>query len=160
MNKKLREKIFQKYGGRCSYCGCDLTGTRWHVDHAEPVIRKRKHIGSGWFHIETGEPAPNDKALLEKIDWRKYQHRKGRWVPDGFHQPENDTEENYMPACASCNINKHSMNIDQFRDFIARFVVSLNKRNVQYIVAKRYGLIAETGIKVQFYFETHNPETH
>ena len=45
------------------------------------------------------------------------------------------------------------MNLEEFRMFIARFVRSLNKTNVQYKVAKRYGLIEETGNPVIFYFE-------
>lgn len=38
MNKK-RQAIFDKTGGRCLYCGCDLTGTRWQADHVHPIIR-------------------------------------------------------------------------------------------------------------------------
>lgn len=33
--KKAREQIYNKYGGRCAYCGCDLE-KGWHVDHIEP----------------------------------------------------------------------------------------------------------------------------
>lgn len=38
VNKK-RQAIFDKSGGKCWYCGCDLTGTRWQADHYYPVIR-------------------------------------------------------------------------------------------------------------------------
>ena len=34
MKKHEREQIFNKYGGRCAYCGCELT-KGWHVDHIE-----------------------------------------------------------------------------------------------------------------------------
>lgn len=34
-----REKIFEKTGGKCSYCGCNLSDKRWHVDHMIPVRR-------------------------------------------------------------------------------------------------------------------------
>lgn len=37
MNKK-RQKIFDKSGGKCWYCGCELP-KRWQVDHFHPVIR-------------------------------------------------------------------------------------------------------------------------
>jgi 5-methylcytosine-specific restriction endonuclease McrA len=37
MNKK-RQAIFDKSGGKCWYCGCDLT-KGWHADHLEPVFR-------------------------------------------------------------------------------------------------------------------------
>ena len=38
LNKKQRQQIFDKYDGRCSYCGCELTD-KFHVDHIEPIIR-------------------------------------------------------------------------------------------------------------------------
>lgn len=38
MNKK-RQEIFDKSGGKCWYCGCDLTAKRWQADHYYPVIR-------------------------------------------------------------------------------------------------------------------------
>lgn len=43
--------------------------------------------------------------------------------------------------------------IEGFRNLIHGFVNSLNRDSVQYKVAKRYGLIRETGIEVKFYFE-------
>jgi 5-methylcytosine-specific restriction endonuclease McrA len=33
MKKADRDKVFNKYGGKCAYCGCDLDNT-WQVDHA------------------------------------------------------------------------------------------------------------------------------
>ena len=36
LNKKQREKLKQKYGGNCAYCGCEL-GNKWHADHIEAV---------------------------------------------------------------------------------------------------------------------------
>lgn len=41
MDKKVREIVYNKYNGRCAYCGCQL-GTKWHVDHIEPVYRTWK----------------------------------------------------------------------------------------------------------------------
>lgn len=35
MKKQLREEVFNKYGGKCAYCGCELK-KGWHVDHIEP----------------------------------------------------------------------------------------------------------------------------
>lgn len=66
--------------------------------------------------------------------------------------PERDTFENKMPSCPSCNINKHNLSIEQFRAFIADFPRTLGHR-VTYQIAKRYGLIIETGAKVVFWFE-------
>lgn len=38
MKKTDRELIFNKYGGRCAYCGCELQ-KGWHVDEIDPVRR-------------------------------------------------------------------------------------------------------------------------
>lgn len=35
MRKNEREQVFNKYGGRCAYCGCELK-KGWHVDHIDP----------------------------------------------------------------------------------------------------------------------------
>lgn len=35
--KSMREKIFNKFGGRCAYCGCNLDFENFHIDHATPV---------------------------------------------------------------------------------------------------------------------------
>lgn len=40
MSKK-RQAIYDKSGGRCWYCGCDLV-KGWHADHFEPVRRNPK----------------------------------------------------------------------------------------------------------------------
>jgi 5-methylcytosine-specific restriction endonuclease McrA len=64
---------------------------------------------------------------------------------------------NYNPACASCNINKHSASLEDFRRLIGGFIPSLNKYSTQYKLAKRYGLVVETDKPVVFYFETLKP---
>jgi len=38
MKKSDREKLFNKYGGRCAYCGSVLS-KGWHADHIVPVVR-------------------------------------------------------------------------------------------------------------------------
>lgn len=113
-----RRAIWDKSGGKCWYCGCDLSEKGWHADHIEPV--KRKLDGSGMEH------------------------------------PERDTEENRVPACASCNLLKRSMPLESFRRIVSGFVVSLNRDSVQYKTAKRYGLVKETEHEVMFWFERMN----
>jgi 5-methylcytosine-specific restriction endonuclease McrA len=124
MNKKQRQELFEKYDGKCAYCGCELK-RGWHADHIEPVIRDSR--------------------------WNK---EKGRFEQTGTVQnPENETLENYNPACASCNIQKNSFSVEQFRINIQNFVKSLNRNSTQYKFAKRYDLIVETENPVVFYFE-------
>jgi 5-methylcytosine-specific restriction endonuclease McrA len=113
MTKKDRQIVFDKYNGKCAYCGCELT-KGWHVDHIEPIVRNKKGT---------------------------------------CRNPENESLENYNPACASCNIQKNSFTIEQFRENIKNFVNSLNKYSNQYKFVKKYGLVTENYTEVKFYFE-------
>jgi len=129
MKKQIREQIFNKYSGKCAYCGTDLE-KGWHIDHIEPVVRDSK--------------------------WSRYH---GRFVPTGkLQNPENEHIDNYNPSCASCNIQKNSFTLEEFRKNIKNFVNSLNNYSTQYKFAKRYGLITETKEDVIFYFEKLNNE--
>lgn len=111
--KEKRELIFNKYGGRCAYCG-DKLKYGWHVDELLPVRR-------------------NWDGTCEH--------------PERFHI------DNQMPACPSCNINKHSMNLEDFRKLIEGFRKHLNEFSTQYKISKRYGLVVEVLAPVEFYFE-------
>lgn len=114
MKKTERQIIFDKYGGKCAYCGDPLV-KGWHKDHIEPLVRN--------------------------------------WWNGTCNYPERETLSNYNPSCASCNIQKGPLSLEEFRGRIQEFVSSLNLYTNQYKVAKRYGLIKETGAKVVFYFE-------
>lgn len=139
MKKADRQRIFDKYGGRCAYCGCELQ-KGWHVDEVEPVRRSFKY-----------RKDENGKSI-----WNQ---GKGVWEKDNvLLHPERLHIDNQNPACASCNINKHSGSLEEFRSMIVHFITTLNRDSVQYKIAKRYGLIQETGIEVKFYFEKLNSE--
>lgn len=156
MKKADRQKIFEKFGGKCAYCGCDLE-KGWHVDHIEPIRRHRRWVNGNYFSRETGEVAkPSDvdeKTFLELYVWKEC-----RYVENGCCHPENDVIENNNPSCPSCNINKHGDSIEVFRASIAGYLRSLNLRMVQYKMVKKYGLVQETGIEVVFYFEKFSSE--
>jgi hypothetical protein len=47
-NKTTRELVFNKYGGKCAYCGTDLI-KGWHVDHFEPM---RSNMDGTFMHPE------------------------------------------------------------------------------------------------------------
>ena len=126
MKKKVREIVFNKYGGKCAYCGCDLE-KGWHVDELLPVIRSY------------AEDFKNNK-LVRKVSHVMY--------------PERFNIDNQMPACASCNINKHSMSLEEFRKLIMGFLNHLNNISVQYKISKRYGLVKENIKPIVLYFET------
>lgn len=37
INKKIREVVYQKYGGRCAYCGKEISYKDMQVDHFKPL---------------------------------------------------------------------------------------------------------------------------
>ena len=127
MKKKDRELVFNKFGGKCAYCGCQLE-KGWHVDEIEPVRRNRV--------------------------WNR---DKRRWELDKNNpmtHPERLHIDNQFPSCPSCNINKHSESLEDFRKAIKGYMKHLNEISTQYKIAKRYGLVYESDIEVKFYFET------
>ena len=128
--KAEREVVFNKYDGKCAYCGCKLE-KGWHVDHVEPCRRITEFVR----HPTTGQSVT-------------------KFV--GYSNPDANHIDNYMPSCPSCNINKHGDTIEGFRQNIAGYLRSLNLRMVQYKMAKKYGLVEETGKHVEFYFEKYN----
>lgn len=67
--------------------------------------------------------------------------------------PENDVIANYMPSCVGCNLSKKRMSLDNWRNWIKGHIVSLNRDNPAYRTAKRFGLVVEQDIDVNFYFE-------
>lgn len=135
MKKTDRQIIFNKFGGRCGYCGCDL-GKGWHVDEVLPIVR-------GWEYIK-------DESGQRVYDNKKHDYKKRTTIQF----PERLNIDNQMPACASCNILKSSQSLEGFRSSIAQFINSLNSYTNQYKIAKRYGLVEETNKPVIFYFET------
>lgn len=152
MKKSERQIVFHKYGGRCAYCGCELQ-KGWHVDHVEPCRRIRKWVSGNYYHKVSGRVAsPEDMDSVNEFHER-FEWKEGRYVDAGYTNPEANHIDNYMPACPSCNINKHGYTIEQFRANIQGYLNSLNLRMVQYKMAKRYGLVEETGKPVVFYFE-------
>jgi 5-methylcytosine-specific restriction endonuclease McrA len=75
------------------------------------------------------------------------------WWENTSLKPENDTKDNLVPTCASCNIQKGSLSVEQFRQKVQGFINSLNQYHTQYSVAKRYGLIQEVEKPIRFWFE-------
>lgn len=130
LSKKKRDILKNKYGGRCAYCG-EVLGTKWHADHLKPLSRISKYVRNKGF-VATGE----------------------------CHHPENDNEENLMPACISCNIHKGNLPLEAWRGILNRFPVTL-KKSLNYSIyrhAHRFGLVMETGKSVIFHFETYIKE--
>lgn len=65
-----------------------------------------------------------------------------------------DCIENLLPSCDSCNCSKSDYSVENFRHFIKNRVERLNSFSSEYRIAKRFGLVEEKNIEIQFYFET------
>lgn len=124
LNKKQRAALREKFGGRCAYCGGEL-GDRWHADHIEPVVR------NDW---------------LKRVGFAADTHRP----PD---YPERDVLANLNPACAPCNIDKHSMTLEGWRELMQRSNEVLMRDVSTFRRAVRYGLVEMKSTPIVFYFE-------
>uniref|UniRef100_A0A6M3JD53 Putative homing endonuclease n=1 Tax=viral metagenome TaxID=1070528 RepID=A0A6M3JD53_9ZZZZ len=120
---QMRLKVYQKYDGHCAYCGKEIRFKDMQVDHLEPIHR----IG----------------------EWKS-----GKYVYTGkMEKPENDTIDNMMPACRSCNYYKSSCTLQEFRDWRMK---DIHKRIMKIYIAKvaiDYGIITITPFDGKFYFE-------
>ena len=125
--KKEREIIFNKFGGRCAYCGNELPEKGWHVDEIKPVRRN--------YYYDRGK----GKFMQSKKNPMRH--------------PERMHIDNQFPACPPCNINKHDFSLEEFRKAILGYMKHLNERSTQYKMAKRYGLVNEAISPIVFYFE-------
>lgn len=83
----------------------------------------------------------------------------GCWANDGMptagkmHKPERDTLENMNPACPPCNIDKHSLSLEEWRKMIQRSNDVLMRDVSAFRRAVRYGLVSLKDEPVLFYFE-------
>lgn len=132
LSKFERNILKNKFGGRCAYCGCQLP-ERWHADHIDPVVRKLKYV--------------KDKGIVTTGEM---------W------NPENDNIDNMMPACPACNIDKHALPLESWRRQVQDTANILTRNSTTYRRAVRFGLVAETGKEIKFFFEEYkgseNPE--
>lgn len=124
LTKAERAALRAKFDGCCAYCGSPLPD-RWHADHIEPVVR------NDWFK-RAGFPAET--------------HRP----PD---HPERDTVENMNPACPPCNIDKHSLSLEHWRELMQRSNEVLMRDVSTFRRAVRYGLVELKSEPIVFHFE-------
>ena len=99
---------------------------------------------------ELGERWDADHFIPIKRNWII---KDGKQIFTDSINPENDTIENMMPSCKSCNKDKSSLSIEDWRSMIKNKVACLNRDSTTYQKAKRYGLVVETDIDVVFYYE-------
>lgn len=128
MKKSDRELIYNKYGGRCAYCGCELQ-KGWAVDHIVPCYR-----------------TDNDEEYI-----RRFTHPK-RTEP--IPHRGKDCIENYNPSCRRCNGWKSTFSVEQFREEIKLQPTRVRVVSTGFRLAEDFKQIQETNNPVVFYFET------
>lgn len=125
--KSNRQKIFEKYGGHCAYCGEEITIKDMQVDH---IIPKNEF----WSHIKNDIHIPEFLRHLKLNDLNHI--------------------DNLNPACRVCNKWKSAFHLELFRFELSEQLKRLHKNIAPYRMAKKYGLIEEKSKPIVFYFET------
>ena len=64
-----------------------------------------------------------------------------------------DTFENMLPACRSCNHYKATMDVEKFREYLSGIPKRVRRDDIAFQVGERYGLVQVNDVPVVFYFE-------
>ncbi len=64
-----------------------------------------------------------------------------------------NVEENYNPACRSCNSTKGTYTIEEFRERLIGDVDRMRRDSPKFRILERFGIIKQVGTKLLFYFE-------
>lgn len=123
--KISREEIRLKFGGRCAYCGTEITLKQMHVDHVIPLYR-----GSSDGNL-AGFPRLNIEARVRGTNSR----------------------ENLFPACIPCNILKRDRTLEEFRIWILYEMQMLKDYDKGYRSCLRFERVIENWEPVVFHFE-------
>lgn len=132
IRKAERDALRMKFGGKCAYCGCELPEKGWQADHVKPIHR----------------------YVRARNDWVNGEHKR---IVDEviIERPENDTPDNLVPSCASCNNYKHAMELESFRSQIGRQIEMLRAYSANFRTAERYGFLTVVEKPVVFWFEQY-----
>lgn len=70
-----------------------------------------------------------------------------------------DVMENMLPSCRSCNNYKHSLTLEKFREAVERWPDVLQRDNVTFRNAVRFGMVEPKPHSVVFFFERMREES-
>ena len=77
-----------------------------------------------------------------------------------YHGKEvDDTLKNYFPSCRACNFYKSTYTLEQFRDNIQNLLIGKLRKDFNYKMLVKYGMIKEDFKPVIFYFEKDGEQT-
>ena len=86
IDKKVREKVYNKFNGHCAYCGCSILPHQMHIDHIHP---------QSMAHFYYANPSVREKY--------------------GLRGDNVNHIDNLYPACFSCNSYKTTFSIEILR---------------------------------------------
>lgn len=140
MTKKDRQKVFDKYGGRCAYCGCELDSS-WQVDHAVSKCY--------WFYIDTQDPKKvNDLSNLMPACRMCNHYKRSHCI--------NDYKSHTGFRTYMLNFHKRLAKLPKTT------VVRKTMDRIEYMnkVANLYNITVDNPFTGIFYFEKQQPQTH
>jgi hypothetical protein len=128
----LRNTVYEKFGGRCAYCGEAITLKSMQIDHIIP----KSYFLTTITAMEANVPNFKCPKFLIHLKHTDVNHI-----------------DNLFPACKTCNSWKCVYSVESFRSELQRQVQILITRSANYRMAKRYKLVLETPHEIEFYFE-------
>lgn len=126
MNKQTRQAVYDKFNGRCAYCGEEIRLKEMQVDHIIPQSYFVEHVTK---------------------QFRITEFLKHLTIYDVNHI------DNLHPACRVCNKWKSAHDLWFFRNELSQQIKRLNERSSNYRIAKKYNQIEEKQSPIIFYFE-------
>ena len=128
MKKEVRQQVYYKYGGRCAYCGQEISYEEMQVDHLVP------------------------KRLFTAYDLSGDQLQE--WFRKEFNAKSIDKDDlsNLMPSCRSCNNYKGAEPLAYYRMWMKTIHERLNKISI-FRIAVRFGIVKVKPFDGKFYFE-------
>ena len=133
--KSQRQIIFEKFKGKCAYCGCEIHNGRM----SKPNIQR--------MEIE---------HIIPKERFFRNMHN-GFHIPDFLrHLTPDDVEhiDNKFPSCRTCNRYKHTLTLEDFRRELSKQLERAKTDSFNFRMALKYKQVIEQPKPIVFYFET------
>lgn len=123
MKKEIRKQAHEKCGGRCAYCGEEVTLKTMQVDH---IIPKKYFTERYWC------------SGLQEVITTDY---------------DVDDMKNLNPSCRACNNFKGVFSLESFRQELGKQVERARRYSVNFRMAEKFGLVQVAERPIVFYFE-------
>ena len=90
-----------------------------------------------------------------KLEYKDMQidHIESVFKAEYNREEADDSLNNYNPACRACNFYKSTWPLENFRDNIQHMLIGKLRRDFNYKMLVKYGMIREDFKPVRFYFE-------